>query len=121
MKGTAMRFTPAARAARHSHATAPLTRRTAMTRALYLVAYDVHDSRRLGRVCRCLKSYRVDGQKSVPEIWLTPAELHAVRASLRQLINPAEDRIQLIALDPRMKPRCLGRANTFSARHFCIT
>lgn len=43
-----------------------------MTRALYLVAYDVHDSRRLGRVCRCLKSYRVDGQKSVPEIWLTP-------------------------------------------------
>ena len=116
-----MRFTPATRAARHSHATAPLTRRTAMTRALYLVAYDVHDSRRLGQVCRYLKSYRVDGQKSVPEIWLTPAELHAVRASLRQLINPAEDRIQLIALDPRMKPRCLGRASTFSARHFCIT
>lgn len=52
-----------------------------MTRALYLVAYDVRNSRRLGQVCRYLKSYRVDGQKSVPEIWLTPAELHAVRAS----------------------------------------
>lgn len=92
-----------------------------MSRALYLVAYDVHDSRRLARVCRYFKSFRVDGQKSVPEIWLTKAELRAVRADLRQLIKPDEDRIQLLAMDPRMKPRCLGRATTFGAGHFCIT
>jgi len=69
-----------------------------MPRTLYLVAYDISDPRRLGRVCRSLKGYRVQGQKSVPEIWVTPA-----------------------ALDPRMKPRCMGQARTFSASHFCIT
>ena len=47
-----------------------------MPRTLYLVAYDVcGDPRRLARVGRYFHSYRVAGQKSVPEIWVTPAEL----------------------------------------------
>ena len=46
-----------------------------MARTLYLVAYDVCEPRRLARVGRYFKSYRVAGQKSVPEIWITPAEL----------------------------------------------
>ncbi len=92
-----------------------------MPRTLYLVAYDISDPRRLGRVCRSLKGYRVQGQKSVPEIWVTPAELQHVCRTLNSLIDPAADRVQLFALDPRMKPRCMGQARTFSASHFCIT
>ncbi len=94
-----------------------------MARALYLVAYDVCQPRRLARVSRYFHSFRVAGQKSVPEIWVTPAELAAIQTDLRRLLDAAEDRLQLIALDPRMRPRCMGQAATFNHgnTHFCVT
>lgn len=95
-----------------------------MARTLYLVAYDVCHPRRLARVTRYFHSFRVAGQKSVPEIWVTPAELRAIEADLRQLLDAQADRLQLIALDPRMRPRCMGQAATFDnhpGAHFCVT
>ena len=92
-----------------------------MSRTLYLVAYDISNPKRLARACRYFKSWRVAGQKSVPEIWVTPAELQAIRADLDQLIDPSSDRIQLLALDPRMTPCCLGQADTFKPSYFSIT
>lgn len=89
-------------------------------RTLYLVAYDISNPARLARVGRYFKSYRVAGQKSVPEIWVTRAELNTIRSDLEHLIDPAADRIQLIALDPRMRPHCLGQAVTFTVRYFTI-
>jgi CRISPR-associated protein Cas2 len=91
-----------------------------MSRALYLVAYDIGNPRRLARARRYFKNWRVAGQKSVPEIWVTPAELQAIRARLDQLLDPETDRLQLIALDPRMPPRCLGQAATHGPRYFVI-
>ena len=92
-----------------------------MPRNLYLVAYDVCDPKRLSRVGRYFHSYRVAGQKSVPEIWVTPAERDHIEADMRHLLNTTEDRLQLIALDPRMRRRCLGLANTFSTPFFSVT
>ena len=92
-----------------------------MSRTLYLVAYDVCEPHRLARVGRYFKSYRVAGQKSVPETWITPTELRTILADLDQLLDTEIDRIQLIALDPRMQPRCMGQAATFTAPYFCIT
>lgn len=92
-----------------------------MTRTLYLVAYDVCDPQRLARVSRYFNSYRVAGQKSVPEIWVTPAELARICNDMTHLINTSEDRLQLIALDPRMRRRCYGLANTFTTAFFCVT
>ena len=92
-----------------------------MPRTLYLVAYDVCDPKRLSRVGRYFHSYRVAGQKSVPEIWVTPAELQRIRADMGRLLDPEADRLQLIALDPRMRRRCLGQAHTFSTACFCVT
>ena len=92
-----------------------------MPRTLYLVAYDVCNPRRLAKVTRYFYSYRVAGQKSVPEIWVTPAELAHIQADLRGLLQNDEDRLQLIALEPRMTPRCMGQAETFKATHFCVT
>ena len=83
-----------------------------MPRNLYLVAYDVCDPKRLSRVGRYFHSYRVAGQKSVPEIWVTPAELQRIRADMGRLLDAQADRLQLIALDPRMRRRCLGLAKT---------
>lgn len=93
----------------------------AMThRTLYLVAYDVCDPRRLYRVSRFLTGYKVGGQKSVYEIWATKGELRRIRAELENLMDADEDRLHILALDPRMKPRCMGLASTFTQNHFCI-
>ena len=92
-----------------------------MARTLYLVAYDVCLPRRLAKVTRYFHSYRVAGQKSVPEIWVTPAERATIEADLRRMLKADEDRLQLIALDPRMQPRCMGQAESFRATHFCVT
>lgn len=89
-------------------------------RTLYLVAYDVCHPRRLRKVCRYLTGYKVGGQKSVFEVWATPAELRSIRADLERLMAADEDRLHILALDPRMKPRCLGRAASFTAQHFAI-
>lgn len=89
-------------------------------RTLYLVAYDVCDSRRLHRVCRYLTGFKVGGQKSVFEVWATPAELAHIRSDLDDLMEPAEDRLHILALDPRMKPRCLGRATHWTQTFFAI-
>ena len=58
-----------------------------MPRTLYLVAYDVCDPKRLSRVGRYFHGYRVAGQKSVPEIWVTPTELQRIRADMGQLLD----------------------------------
>jgi CRISPR-associated protein Cas2 len=89
-------------------------------RTLYLVAYDVSDPQRLHRVCRYLTGYKVGGQKSVFEIWATDAELREIHVRLRELMDANEDRLHILSLDPRMKPRCLGSARSFEQRFFSI-
>ncbi len=79
-------------------------------RSLYLVCYDVSCPRRLRQVHKFLLGYRVGGQKSFFECWLSPAELRSVQAMLAQLIDPAEDRVHIFQLDPRMTCARFGRA-----------
>ena len=50
----------------------------------------------------------------------TPAELRHIRADLDGLMDASEDRLHILALDPRSKPRCLGRACTFRQNYFTI-
>lgn len=89
-------------------------------RTLYLVAYDVCDPKRLHRVCRYLTGFKVGGQKSVFEIWATDGELRQIRTQLEILMDSGEDRLHILALDPRTKTRCLGRAHRFEQRFFSI-
>lgn len=91
-----------------------------MSRTLYLIAYDVSDNATRARVCRYLKSYRVSGQKSVPEIWVTPAELVLIQRDLDNEIDAATDRIQLFPLDPRMHTECRGKGTSFRKPHFLV-
>lgn len=91
-----------------------------MARTLYLVAYDVCDPCRLQRVCRFLTGFKVGGQKSVFEIWVTASELRQIRAALGGLMQPEEDRLHILALDPRMFMKGLGKARAFAPGHFSI-
>lgn len=79
-------------------------------RTLYLVAYDIADHRRLARVHRYLLGWKIGGQKSFYECWLTRAELVQVMGELAELIDPVEDRIHIFQLDERMPPKCYGIA-----------
>lgn len=93
---------------------------SAPARSLYLVAYDVADHKRLARVHRYLLGWKVEGQKSFFECWMTPAEQNLVMRELSGLIDAAEDRVHVFQLDPRMRPRCYGLAHTFTEGHFTI-
>ncbi len=80
------------------------------TRTLYLVCYDVCRTPLRRRVHRYLTGYKVGGQKSFFECWLTAAELREVREALPELLDLATDRAHIFQLDPRMARDRLGRA-----------
>lgn len=90
------------------------------TRTLFLVCYDVCDAAVRRRVQRYLTGFKVGGQKSFFECWLTPAELRAVRSTLADLLDPAEDRTHIFQLDPRMTRDLLGRATQPATDVFLI-
>ncbi len=79
-------------------------------RTLFLVCYDVCKTSMRTRVHKFLMAYKVGGQKSFFECWLTAAELREVRLTLAELIDPVEDRVHIFQLDPRMRRDLLGRA-----------
>ena len=81
-------------------------------RTLYLVCYDICDTRRLHRVHRYLQGYKVGGQKSFFECWLTPPELKEVERNLAEMMDDTEDRVHIFQLDPRMSVECFGIASS---------
>lgn len=91
-----------------------------MSRKTYLVAYDITNPKRLNRVYRYLIGYKVEGQKSVFEIWVTSAELRKIKAELSNLIDAHTDRLHVVELDPRTTPYCYGIATHFKQDFFWI-
>ena len=81
-----------------------------MQRILYLVAYDISHPRRLARALKTVRAYATGGQKSVHECWLLPGELATLKRELEVVIDPVEDSVLFVRLDPRLKPRTLGIA-----------
>lgn len=89
-------------------------------RTLYLIAYDIADHRRLAQVRRYLLGWKVGGQKSFYECWLTRAELGTVTRALGELIEPDSDRVHIFQLDERMRPKCYGIASPAPAQAFIL-
>ncbi|WP_460177479.1 CRISPR-associated endonuclease Cas2 [Thermodesulfovibrio hydrogeniphilus] len=81
-----------------------------MSKTFYIIAYDISDHQRLAKVSNFLKGYRIGGQKSVYECFLTEGELKFVTSKLRRLIHPGFDRIHVFVMDKRLKPHTLGLA-----------
>ena len=91
-----------------------------MSRVLYLVCYDITDTRRRQRVHRSVQAYAIGGQKSFYECWLTGAEYVSLLKTLAQNIICEEDRVHIFQLDPRMAPFFYGQAKRQSIRPFMI-
>lgn len=81
-----------------------------MLRHLFLIGYDITSSRRRRRALKAVKGHAIGGQKSLYECWLTAGELQAAMHALRTLIDPVEDRVVFVQLDPRATVRTLGKA-----------
>ncbi len=90
------------------------------TRTLYLVCYDIASLKRLYRVHKFLIGYKVGGQKSFFECWLTAGELRDVRRGLAERLNESDDRAHIFQLDPRQQISCLGNAQPANRGAFMI-
>jgi len=79
-------------------------------RHLYLAFYDVAHPRRSAGALKLSRSYSIGGQKSVHELWMTYSERDTLVHDMFALLDPDEDRFQIMALDPRSKVYTLGKA-----------
>jgi CRISPR-associated protein Cas2 len=79
-------------------------------RDLHLAAYDITDTRSLSAALKLMRAYATGGQKSVHELFLTPAERAQLVANMDALIDKSTDRFLLLRLDPRSRVHTLGRA-----------
>ena len=79
-------------------------------RDLYLAAYDISEPRRLSAALKTTRAYATGGQRSVHEIYLTPAERLQLVQDIGALIDPQTDRFLLLRLDPRSRVHTLGKA-----------
>lgn len=91
-----------------------------MGRSLYVIAYDIGDATRQRKVRERLTHYRVSGQKSCFECWLTLADLQRLLTELAGLIKPDADRLHCVSLDPRMQILCAGQAKRFNPQYFQV-
>lgn len=79
-------------------------------RDLYLAAYDISEPRRLSAALKLTRAYATGGQKSVHELFLTPAERQKLVEDMSVLIDMDTDRFLLLKLDPRSRMHTLGKA-----------
>ena len=89
-------------------------------RSLYLVCYDIESPKRWRAVYRYLQGFRIGGQKSFFECWLTPSERQAVSKTLDNLLDEKADRAHIFQLDSRMAIDYLGTAKAQNAELFMI-
>jgi CRISPR-associated protein Cas2 len=87
-------------------------------RALHLAAYDVSEPRRLVAALKLMRAFATGGQKSVHELYLTPAERRSLVEDMGVLMDLETDRFLLLRLDPRSRVHTLGKAVTPSDPDF---
>ena len=84
-----------------------------MSRDLYLVCYDISNDDTLQQVRQYLQGWRVQGQKSAMECWFSVSELQAAKDYLYSLIDPNNDRLLFVRLDPRQPVMHIGKHRDF--------
>lgn len=77
---------------------------------LWLVAYDIADSRRLQRVHRYLKTEGIPVQYSVFLVQASPARVGQIRIKLATLVNPRRDDIRIYPIPVDLDLVSLGRS-----------
>lgn len=81
-----------------------------MSRSLFLIAYDVRNSKRLRHVHQVLKDFASGGQKSAFECYLSLAERKELLLRVAQVMDGDEDSLLLIRLGACESVELLGKA-----------
>lgn len=79
-----------------------------MKRKPAVIAYDIHDAKSRKQALQLVHGWRVDGQKSVHECWLSSEEACVLFAKLCDLIDPQSDHVLLAWVNQHDKPLGLG-------------
>ena len=79
-------------------------------RLLHLACYDVSEPRRLIAALKLARVYATGGQKSVHELFLTPAERIALVEDMSALLALETVRFLLLRPAPRSRVPTLGKA-----------
>lgn len=87
-------------------------------RFLHLACYDVAEPRRLIAALKLTRTYATGGQKSVHEVYLTPAERTGLIEDMSALLDMETDRFLLLRLDPRSQVHILGKSVRLSTPEF---
>ena len=81
-----------------------------------VVAYDIRENATRRKVFRVLKDWRIDGQKSVAECYLSLHEAEELFVHLSELVDLETDRIAIAWLQQPIRVRTLGMgSSTFPA------
>ena len=75
----------------------------------WIVAYDIADPKRLGRVHRYMVKRAIPMQKSVFHVTMSTVQLLKLRQGLSALIDPKEDDIRIYPLPAQTEIVRLGR------------
>jgi CRISPR-associated protein Cas2 len=73
-----------------------------------VIAYDISNNKSRRQVHRILKAWRLDGQKSVVECYLTHWESQELLLQLSEYLNLDSDRLVVSRIDPQRKRESLG-------------
>ena len=85
-----------------------------MKRQPVIVAYDISDHASRRRVFRILKEWRIEGQKSVHECYLTRSEAEELFLQLGQILDQRSDHLLMAWLDQSRKGLARGKGRVFA-------
>ncbi len=91
-----------------------------MSRSLYLIAYDITNDRVRRQVAALLQPWRVGGQRSVAECWLSPIEFTQIWGQLQARINPQIDRLLALRHDLRSHDQTLWLGSIYAGQPFIV-
>lgn len=59
----------------------------------YVIAYDIKDEKRRGRIFKILKAYATHVQYSIFETYISPEDIIMLKYKIRKVINVNEDSV----------------------------
>ncbi|MFD2230682.1 CRISPR-associated endonuclease Cas2 [Alkalimarinus sediminis] len=81
-----------------------------------VIAYDISLNRKRAKVHQILKDWRIDGQKSVAECFLTQKQADELCAQLLEHIDEKTDRLALVWLDAESSICVYGKSASKKSR-----
>jgi CRISPR-associated protein Cas2 len=81
-------------------------------RKFYIAAYDISNHRRRAAALALVRGYATGGQKSVHEVFLSPAERGELLHNMALVLDAEHDRFLLLRLDASARCHTLGKANS---------